>query len=107
MLRLASRPDGPALARAFVAGLLELWGFDADLIDDVKLMTSELAANAVLHVGQPFVLEVEEVAQGVRVAVRDRSPNLPVVRDHDAGATSGRGLQIVQALAAEWGALAT
>ena len=104
VLRLAVSSGSPALARAFVTGLLELWGYDADIIRDVRLMISELATNAVLHVGEPFVVELDEVDQGVRGAVWDPSPTLPVLRDPDAA--GGRGLRIVRTLATEWGALA-
>jgi anti-sigma regulatory factor (Ser/Thr protein kinase) len=105
-LQLAVDPRSPATARAFVEHLLELWGYDTEMIEGVRLMVSELAANAILHVGEPFTIEVDEVDQGVWVAVKDPSPLLPEVHDRGPLAEGGRGLRIVQALASDWDARA-
>jgi anti-sigma regulatory factor (Ser/Thr protein kinase) len=67
------------------------------------LLTSELVSNVVLHARTPVELTVRS-AQGVlRVEVGDHSPQLPIVKDYDRTAVTGRGLQLVAALADRWG----
>ncbi len=95
-------------ARAFVQGVLgERWPG----LDDVLLMVSEIASNALRHTasgdGSGFDLAVSVAAHTTRVAVTDRgSSSEPRIPDHggDLGAlTGGRGLRIVDALADRWG----
>jgi anti-sigma regulatory factor (Ser/Thr protein kinase) len=105
-LVLAVDPASPSVARTFVAGLLRRRGYDRELVEDAELMVSELATNAVVHVGEPFTVAVNEVERGVCVSVEDPSSALPVLRAPGSAAEGGRGLRIVEALAADWGALA-
>lgn len=71
----------------------------------LALVTSELASNAVLHVGGEFTVSVRMTPsrRSVRIAVRDRSAVAPMQSASDAGAVTGRGLAIVDALADRWG----
>ncbi len=101
-IRLAASPDSPGLARHFVADLLARWDY-SHLIPDVVLMTSEIATNAVIHAGEPFSVGVEDLGSGVRVTVDDPIPDWPVLRQATPLDTSGRGLQIVDALASASG----
>lgn len=71
--------------------------------DDAGLLVSELAANAVLHARTDFDVVLQATTGGVRVEVRDRSELLPVFTAPSATAMSGRGLALVQSLAARWG----
>jgi anti-sigma regulatory factor (Ser/Thr protein kinase) len=76
------------------------------LADDVILLASELAANAVLHSasndGGVFRVIVRQVAGLVRVDVQDSgSDNAPGVQCADG--ESGRGLGMVAAIATRWG----
>ena len=73
------------------------------LADDAGLLTSELASNVVLHARTDFDVVVHRVAGGAGVEVRDRSSVLPVFTAPSATAMSGRGLILVQTLAAAWG----
>ena len=73
------------------------------LADEAGLLTTELAANAVLHARTDFDVVVHRAADGARVEVRDRSSVLPVFTAPSATAMSGRGLLLVQTLAAAWG----
>ena len=102
-IRLAASPDSPGLARHFVADLLARWDY-GHLIPDVVLMTSEIATNAVIHAGEPFSVGVEDLGNGVRVTVDDPVPALPTRRQATPVDSSGRGLQIVDALASASGA---
>jgi anti-sigma regulatory factor (Ser/Thr protein kinase) len=96
-------PDAasPGAARRFVTECLDR--VSGAPVDVAVLLTSELVTNAVLHAGTPMVVTVTSGAGLVRVAVRDGSAALPVVRYYDRGASTGRGLQLVETLARRWG----
>jgi hypothetical protein len=83
-----------------------------DIDEAAALCTAELATNAVLHTRQAFTVTVRPTSEGVRIDVVDCQPeHLPVPVPIDGSAvdltlagTTGRGLQLVAALAARWGA---
>lgn len=97
------RPQDIAHARAWVAELLRAHQRD-DLIDDAKLIVTELAANALHHAGGICRVVATMCGSGAFVvSVEDGSRCLPeAVRD--PAAEHGRGLLLVAALAADWGA---
>jgi anti-sigma regulatory factor (Ser/Thr protein kinase) len=95
-------PQAPALARRFVSDLLQRLDHSS-LLEDAKLVASELATNAVIHARSSFTVEVHLRGTGVRLSVRDASRTRPTLRDHDALAGSGRGLRLIDMLAANWG----
>jgi anti-sigma regulatory factor (Ser/Thr protein kinase) len=98
----SDEPQAPALARHFVNDLLQRLDHSA-LLEDAKLVVSELATNAVIHAHSPFMVEVRPRGTGVRLSVRDHSRTEPTLRDHDPLAGSGRGLRLIDMLAANWG----
>lgn len=80
------------------------------LIDDAELCTSELAANAVAYTrsglpGGTFAVAVQTAPGAVVIRVRDQGSALvPEITGAPYGFTEhGRGLRLVDALAAEWG----
>ncbi len=89
-------------ARLFVAELLQAWEVDADL-DDAALVVSELATNALCHVGTPFEVVVSSRPGCLRIAVRDASPLVPVAVEATSDDPGGRGLVLVAALTRDWG----
>jgi anti-sigma regulatory factor (Ser/Thr protein kinase) len=100
--------DAPAAARHFAVGALRRWGI-ADLADDVALVVTELAANAVRHARSGFTVVLSSRPSRpdvVRVSVRDASP-LPPAGDCEPGAplpvTPLHGLGAVNAMASHWG----
>ncbi|MGB9184934.1 MAG: MEDS domain-containing protein [Solirubrobacteraceae bacterium] len=95
--------DAPRSARHFVADALGRWGYADGLVDDAKLLVTELATNAVVHARSTFSVVARTGGPGVRVSVHDASPVEPTLRDGDPTAQSGRGLQLVAALSASWG----
>jgi anti-sigma regulatory factor (Ser/Thr protein kinase) len=97
-LSLSPVPESPGEARRFVAAWLERWGYP-ELIETAALITSELATNAVEHTGQRFTVAVDDLGDGIHVAVGDTAPTPPVPHDDAVG----RGMQIVDALADSWG----
>ncbi|MFJ4861998.1 ATP-binding protein [Streptomyces sp. NPDC088748] len=70
--------------------------------EDILLIVSELATNAVRHARPPYALTLSLESGRADIALSDASPGLP--RRHDPGTvltTRGRGLQIIHALGAE------
>lgn len=90
-------------ARRFVLGALD--GISPGDADAVAVMVSELAANAVRHTESHFTVAVDRSPERIRVAVSDGGSGDPVIRAPYPEEPSGRGLQIVQALSAEWGVI--
>ena len=103
-LDLPHAPVSVGFARDQVRSfLLGLWPDPAldDLVDDLRLVVSELVTNAVRHGEPPVTLDVDAVdADGLRrvvVVCRDGGP-----WDGTAPApTGGRGLQLVRSLASD------
>lgn len=100
--RLAAEVASAGSARRFVERTVGEW--DPFLpLDVIKLLVSELVVNAVLHARSEAEVSVVLRQDRVRVAVTDRSPTLPVVKDPGPYDTSGRGMALVQSLASAWG----
>src|SRR5262249_37038127 len=88
-------------ARRYVVG--QLPGERDELVAAVEVMTSELATNAVVHAGTPFVVTVSIRGTTVRVDVDDDGAGVPHGRDVAPTSTTGRGLHIVEQLSDSWG----
>ncbi|MEU8801127.1 ATP-binding protein [Spirillospora sp. NPDC048819] len=103
---LAAR-TAPGQVRTLVELRLASWGL-AVLRDDVTLIASELVTNAVQHAPSEREIRVRftREARGVLLEVWDSCDGMPV-RKHDTEGLSGRGLPIVEMLAAECGAYRT
>jgi anti-sigma regulatory factor (Ser/Thr protein kinase) len=102
-LDLVPEVQNVAKARAFVAGVIDLWDCD-DPDRIVELLTSEVVTNAVRHARGPIRLEASLGDDGiVKVETSDHSLELPQVGGPDPLGESGRGLLLVQSLAAHWG----
>jgi anti-sigma regulatory factor (Ser/Thr protein kinase) len=95
--------QAPTAARHFVTDVLKGWGHSPSLLEDAKLVVSELATNAVIHASSPFSVEIRPNGSLVRLSVRDASRAQPRVRHDNGLAISGRGLRLIDALAADWG----
>ncbi|MFK8847968.1 ATP-binding protein [Streptomyces sp. Ac-502] len=84
--------------------LMTLTG-NTELVDDIRVLVSELVTNVHLHTDTAVVrLDVTVHPTSVRVAVWDDAPrsrllSLPALLDDG----SGRGLHLVEALASRWG----
>lgn len=91
-------------ARHFTASILTGWGL-GHLTWGATLIVSELATNAALHArGSEILVRIVGGEGGdVRIEVRDDSIRLPRRLTYGAEATTGRGLRMVEELAAEWG----
>jgi serine/threonine-protein kinase RsbW len=79
-----------------------------DVADDVVLLSSELATNAIVHSasGGDGTFTVLVLAEGglVRVEVHDQgSAEMPAIRESRQPAESGAGLNLVDYIADRWG----
>ncbi len=101
------------VARDFTAETLHGWHLDG-LIEDAVIIASELVTNAIRHgtamaapsdAADPPGVELawQRFASQVTCVVTDASSRPPVLSAADMSAESGRGLQVVHALAAAWG----
>lgn len=90
-------------ARRFVRSTLASWDLQ-ELVDAATLVVSELATNAVLHARSDFTVVIAvEPGGALRLEVADGSQAQPAPRRYSNGATTGRGLSIVDDLAVDWG----
>jgi hypothetical protein len=73
----------------------------------LALMLSELATNAVQHARTEFEVGIwvtpDAEGRSVLVRVTDQAPGRPVPQDPPVDAPHGRGLRIIESLAAGWG----
>lgn len=90
-----------AAARRFAAGLVT--DGPAELRETVELMVSELATNCIRHVNASFEVSIEHRGDSYHVEVRDDGGGRPAMRSPSPEDVSGRGLRIVDLLAARWG----
>jgi len=95
-------PLATQAVRSFVVDALTTW-HRADLVEDVSLVVSELASNALVHASSPFRVSIQQRESVVRLAVHDTSDVPPVQRRGPAELPGGRGMGIVSALSRSWG----
>jgi anti-sigma regulatory factor (Ser/Thr protein kinase) len=99
-IELAPAVSSCLAARRFVRSVLD----DApeDVRDRASLLTSEAVTNALVHATGPVTVEVRREAGSFRIEVSDCSSSPPIEREPTDG-TGGRGLHILNHLAAAWG----
>ncbi|MEU6390285.1 ATP-binding protein [Streptomyces sp. NPDC046939] len=92
-------------AREFATETLTQWGC-GERLDDIRLCTSELVTNALLH-GAPtddaILVRVGLHDGQVYVEVHDSGDGMPEQRAAQATSVNGRGLLLVSAIADDWG----
>ena len=102
-MRLPASDDALRAARRFAAQVTAEAGQER-LVDDVTLLAAELTTNAVLHGTGPIALTVWTDGDLVRLEVEDGAAAMPSRLDAQADQERGRGLEIVEGLADQWGA---
>ena len=115
MPRIATRTLGAdagsvRTARDFTTATLHRWG-TAERSQDIVIVVSELLTNALRHAlpdaGQaprrPVRLALLQPGRSVICAVADPSPKTPASRQPGVLCEGGRGLQVINALADNWG----
>jgi MEDS: MEthanogen/methylotroph, DcmR Sensory domain/Histidine kinase-like ATPase domain len=102
MRAFAFSRDAPARARHFAVEAANRLGA-GDLADDVALVVTELAANAVTHAHSGFTVDLTLHQAALRISVRDAGP-LPAGAGAAAlPAAPLHGLGAVDTLASRWG----
>ncbi|MFF9301107.1 ATP-binding protein [Streptomyces sp. NPDC014764] len=90
-------------ARKLAVAWLRFCGLEA-LVDDAKLIVSELVTNAIQHGDGQQITMTMTVRDGLlHLAVHNETPGRPVARDAPSDAERGRGLFLVDFLAAAHG----
>lgn len=113
---IPGRPELVSGVRAFTAGLL---GRDCPATSTAVLLVSELVTNSIQHSrsrcsGGIVAVTLIALANGIRAEIHDEgSVTVPTLRSEQPGVPdvpdvpdldeSGRGLQLVDTLAARWG----
>lgn len=100
-------PRSLGKARTLVRRACAGWKVDT-VTDRAQIVTTELVANALRHAGTQMELTVSLRQRYLHLSVRDDCRAVPRLggSDDDLG-TDGRGLKIVEALAAGWGSTPT
>ncbi|MGW0840368.1 ATP-binding protein [Streptomyces sp. NPDC002787] len=107
--RLPRHPASVGLARRRVREHLVDWGHgeDSPALEDVVLVVSELATNAVRHgplLEREFEVAVTALADGsCFIEVSDEGMAVPRLREAGEWEETGRGLWLVEHVAAAWG----
>lgn len=102
--RMRCEPAAVAAARHWATDQLSVL-FDApgDAADDVALLVSELVSNCVQARCHDFALAIEAHHNSVRVEATDDAPGMPTPVKASSDDVSGRGLLIIEKVAADWG----
>ncbi len=82
--------------------VLAAWGA-AQFEEPATLLTSELVTNAVLHARSRPELKLRLSGDRLWVGVSDNTPVSPVRKRYGPEAATGRGLMLVERMAAAWG----
>ncbi|MEU1623473.1 PAS domain S-box protein [Streptomyces sp. NPDC005722] len=101
-MEVTAVPSAVAEGRGFVRETLAQWGC-AGVADAACLLASEVLTNAVRHAQGPLRLRLHRTEREITVEVTDHSTHIPQRRPAELGDESGRGLLLVEALAAGWG----
>lgn len=105
-IRLPASLAATGEGRHFVADFCRREGVGPRTADDAVLLTSELLTNAFMHARSPAELTIHLVDGALRIEVSDTSAAPPVPRHPGPARPGGRGMLLVEAIAARWGILA-
>jgi Histidine kinase-like ATPase domain len=94
--RFDPQPHFVSAARAFAREVSQ----GSQRAEDIELVASELATNAIRHAMTPFEMSIHIGSQQIRLEVTDASPAPPILNE---ASRSRHGLHIVSALAERWG----
>lgn len=103
---LPAHATAVADARERVRGQLRSWGLPDDLGLTAQLIVSEFFTNAVVHTDSCRVrCRLQVCERWLRIEVCDEGAGCAQVAPREAGAedVNGRGLQLVSAVAEQWG----
>jgi anti-sigma regulatory factor (Ser/Thr protein kinase) len=101
----ASFPPVPASAgeaRQLVSRALDQWGLEA-AEETTLLLVTELVSNVVRHAKTALTLLLAYDGSRLHVGVSDHDRQIPVLAKSSVKTHHGWGLQLVSALASDWG----
>jgi anti-sigma regulatory factor (Ser/Thr protein kinase) len=104
-LAFTAEPAEVAALRRVMRLHLGIWGLH-EVTDAAQLCVSELASNIITHVGPgtPATLAVSMSGVHLRIEVHDPDTRaLPTLLEANAESEGGRGMALVDAVAARWG----
>ena len=90
-------------ARSFVRDALAATDAPAVVVDSAVLLISELATNVTLHARTDLQVSIRFEDDTLWGEVKDWNSRLPQPCTASEGATTGRGLTLVESLAHRWG----
>ncbi|WP_326615706.1 ATP-binding protein [Streptomyces decoyicus] len=101
---LTVQPQNLEHIRRIVGAYLRYWGRD-EFVERAAVCVTELLSNVHKHTGSAAcVLLLQISPSGVRIVVSDESQDLPVVREPNWFAESGRGMFLISKTVDAWGA---
>jgi anti-sigma regulatory factor (Ser/Thr protein kinase) len=103
--RVEAEPGAVPEARRRIVALVRGWDVPLSqyALGDLELLSTELITNAVRYTRAPCAVVVRWTGVRVRVEVTDIDPVRPQPRHGLLDAEGGRGLLLVESLAAMWG----
>lgn len=103
--RVAPLPAAVPDARRRIVAVVRGWDvpLSDDAYDELELLSTELITNAIRYTEAACAVVVRWTGARVRVEVTDVDPVRPQRRDASLEAENGRGLLLVETLAAAWG----
>jgi anti-sigma regulatory factor (Ser/Thr protein kinase) len=101
--RVLGTPASVRKARVFTGTVLADDRVEGSVIELAELLVSELVTNAPVHARGMVRLTVHADAHWVRIEMEDEGRGRPVRRPATQDHVDGRGLEIVDALATDWG----
>jgi PAS domain S-box-containing protein len=99
---LASDPRIVGQVRETVSAALRDWDL-AECIDTAELLVSEVVTNAIRYARAPGDLVVRRAADAIYIEVSDSDGRVPRILHPSDEEEHGRGMILVEALAAQWG----
>jgi anti-sigma regulatory factor (Ser/Thr protein kinase) len=107
-MRVQLEPGTGAASEARAALAVLDGRIEGRVLDDIRLLVSELVSNSVRHSGAGAValvhLNVASHGRTVRAEVSDEGPGFaPRPRDRDRDGVGGWGLHLVESIADRWG----
>jgi anti-sigma regulatory factor (Ser/Thr protein kinase) len=104
-LVFTAEPTEVAALRRAMRLHMGIWGLH-EIVDEAQLCVSELVSNVITHVGPgtPATLAVSMNGVHLRIEVHDPDTRaLPTLLDANVDSEGGRGMALVDAVAARWG----
>ncbi|KUO13661.1 ATP-binding protein [Streptomyces sp. DSM 15324] len=104
-LAFTADPTEVAALRRVMRMHLGIWGLH-EVADEAQLCVSELVSNVITHVGLGTQATLSVSMSGVHLRIEVHDPDtraLPTLLDANVHSEGGRGMALVDAVAARWG----